>query len=258
MRRALVTGVSRGIGKAVAEMLLADGWSVLGVSRTAPSKFMPRLHWWQWDVSGEIDPMLAADVSRHLSDAPLDAVIHCAAIRGPHGPLLENDPAEWVEAVNTNLLGTFRVVKATLPALQQSEDGRILLFSGGGAFNASPEYSAYATAKGGVVSLMETLAEELRASTVTVNAVAPGPIPTTIHGDNPLPDDGGAGMATAIACVRHLLSSHTRGLTGRTVSAVHDDWASISPATVHAVNASPMGTRTRHTIQQVARMRGVA
>lgn len=247
MRRVLVTGVSRGIGRAVAEMLLSEGWSVEGISRTDPAIVAEGFWWRQWDVS---TPMWTLN-------GPYEALIHCAAIRGPHGPLIENDPAAWIEAVNTNLLGTYRVVRAALPALQQSEDGRILLFSGGGAFNASPEYSAYATAKGGVISLMETLAEELKGTRVTCNAVAPGPIPTTIHGDNPLPDDGGAAMNTAVECVRHLLSPEARGLTGKTVSAVWDMWHEIDQTNVQAINDAPDGTRMRRYIHTTSDQRRV-
>lgn len=249
MRRALVTGASRGIGRAIAEMLLAEGWEVYGVSRSEPGIAHERFLWVEWDLS---DPWRVAAFSSHT----IDALIHCAGIRGPYGPLTENDPGAWVRTIETNLLGTYRVVRAALPRLRQSEDARILLCSGGGAFSPEPNYSAYAVTKGATVALMETLAEELRDSSVSINCLAPGFIKTHIHDNTPDADrvEREGAMGDVLGCVRHLLSPATRGLTGRTVAAQFDDWAHLTPWTVPAVMQGPMGTRTRHTIEQCQRL----
>lgn len=251
MRRALVTGVSRGIGLEVARMLLSEGWSVYGVSRTAsPLCGTPGFWGFERDVAQfKQMPMWAAH-------RPLDALVHCAAIQGPAGPLEANTPTAWAKTVMTNLVGTSRVVQTCLPWLHRSDDARVLLFSGGGAFNPRPNHSAYAASKAGVVSLMETLADELRHSTVAVNCVAPGYVPTAIHGPDARPD-GGEAMREAVACVRHLLSPAAYGLSGKTISAPHDAWRDINPMTVARVNASVMGTRSRHPIALVGARRGV-
>lgn len=246
-RRALVTGASHGIGRAVAEMLLSEGWFVMGVSRTDLE--IDRVVWWKANVAeyAEVEPL------RHCL---FDAVIHCAAEQGPVGALQTSSPREWRQAVETNLIGTYNVVRAALPALLTASDGRILLFSGGGAFNARPGYSAYAASKAGVVSLMETLAAELRDTDVTVNCVSPGFVHTGFDPHAaalPFDPDGSRAMARAVACVRHLLDPATRGLTGRTISAEFDDWENLSGLDrVRAVNDSTMGTRHRVPIQRVA------
>lgn len=249
VKRALVTGCSRGIGRAVSEMLLGEGWFVFGASRTPSPLVHERFLDSRWDVGGYFAP--APDA--HFPGG-LDALVHCAAIQGPVGPLSDNDPQAWLDTIRVNLMGTYITVALCLPHLLKSDDGRILLFSGGGAFDARPFHTAYAASKAGVVSLMESLADELRDTTVTVNCVAPGRVPTGIH-EPPLPDDGGEAMALAVSCVRHLLSPATRGLSGKTVSAPFDDWPHIDPLTVARVNASAMGTRKREPIALVGRLR---
>lgn len=251
MKTALVTGASSGIGKAVTLALLDQGWTVYGLSRTDPGidhdRFM-RLY---------ADLYLPSEVDlagRWLQRPGLDAVVHCAAVQGPVGPLRDSEPSEWQACIQVNLVGAYELVRATLPALerraQQTGDSRILLFSGGGSFSPRPDYSAYAVAKAGVVSLMETLAVELDGSGITVNCVAPGFVPTPMTGheeDGPSPE-----KEQAVACVLRLLAPQTRGLTGKTISAPYDDWESINPLTVDGLNASPQGTRTRTLVSIVS------
>lgn len=259
-RLAVVTGVSRGIGHAIAEMLLAEGWGVVGLSRTAPPP-MEGLYWFEWDAKfGE--PIEDIFVSNGIES--IDALIHCAGSQEPVGPVETSDPDDWVDAIDVNLIGTYTVVRATLSSLKRSEDARILLFSGGGAFSARPNYSAYAVAKAGTVALMEALSGELP-SNITINCVAPGFVPTGIHAPTLAAGIETVGVAEyrhatqtpngemerAVACVRHLLSNSARGLTGKTISAPYDDWQSIMPWTVDALNASKAGTRTRHGIARL-------
>jgi len=265
MRSAIVTGCSKGIGRGVTEMLLAEGWEVLGISRTMPDAFATehRFSFLAWDLGQdpadyEQPKYLTGPGPYHPSDVlngygTVDALIHCAGIRGPFGPFLDNDPEAWGKTIETNLLGTLRILRASLPLLQRSEDGRILLFSGGGAFAPEPGFSAYACTKAATIALMETIAVELAGSSVTVNAVAPGFVATGIHQGTPHDgkSDGGEALGRAVACVRHLLSPATRGLNGRTVSAVYDDWSHLTPMTVPLVVNSHAGTRTRFKIQML-------
>lgn len=252
MKRVVVTGASRGIGQAVARALWADGWDVVGVSRTQPEPIATsRYRWIKADVAK------LAQVQRVFKtlNCAVDAVVHCAGIREPRRRVLAGaHPDEWQRIVATNLFGAHHVVYAALPSLAHSTDARILLFSGGGAFDPAPGYSAYAASKAGIVSLMETTAIELAPIGVAINCVAPGYIATGMHDEQTLKvrgTDTAEALATAVECIRHLLSRETCGLTGRTVSAQWDDWQSLDQLTVDAVNASPLGTRTRALIQGV-------
>lgn len=248
MKSALVTGVSSGIGQAVARALLADGWIVRGCSRTMPLGLEhDRFLWEPLDVAARA----AADqLEALLRFRTLDALVHCAGSQEPVGTVADTHPDAWAEGVQTNLIGAYRVAYAALPAIQRNGGGRILLFSGGGAFGARPYYSCYAASKAGTVALAESLAAELAGSGVTVNCVAPGFVPTPIHAPSeaaglPVLEAAGGEMERAVACVLHLLSDDAEGLTGKSVSAVYDDWRGITRDRVAALNASEVWTRTR-------------
>lgn len=262
-RHALVTGCSRGIGLAVTEALLGDGWRVYGAARTAPAIEHPGFHFVETDVAAlESVERLRAAIEADLDGRPLDAVIHCAVVQNPVGPLEETDPLEWAQSIQIGLVGSYNVVRLLLPQMHGSRDGRILLFAGGGAFSPRARFSAYACAKAGVVRLAETLAEELKGTSVSVNCIAPGFVPTPIHEttlqagrrlagveyDRVIRDvayDDGSRLAQVVACIRHLLSPSTRGLSGKTVAAQFDDWEHLTPFTVPEVMSSDLWTARR-------------
>lgn len=251
MKRALVSGCSRGIGRAVTLALLKDGWWVLGLSRSAPDFY--RDSPWTNDVKDIRFVWESCDLqyeNRTLFPlhrfAPLDALVHCAAVRGPVGEPLNVERGAFEDCIGTNLIGTFHALQIALPHLRKSDDGRALLFAGGGAFNPLPGYSAYAASKAGVVSLMETVAAELEQTRVTVNCISPGYVPTSMTEgeDRPSPQ-----MDRAVACVLHMLGPATTGLTGKSISAEYDDWALIGPENVESLNLSNLGTRHRYLIR---------
>ncbi|MGE3268848.1 MAG: SDR family NAD(P)-dependent oxidoreductase [Chloroflexota bacterium] len=262
-RHVLVTGCSRGIGLAVTRALLGEGWRVYGAARSAPTIDHPRFQFVEADVAdlASVEQMRSA-IAADLDGAPLDALIHCAVVQNPVGPLEETAPDEWAHAIQVGLIGSYNVVRLLLPYLHLSHDGRILLFAGGGAFSPRPRFSAYACAKAGVVRLAETLAEELQDSTVTINCVAPGFVPTPIHETTlqagPLlagPEyervirdvahDDGSRLAQVVACIHHLLSPSSRGLSGKTIAAQFDNWEHLTPFTVPEVMATDIWTARR-------------
>ena len=262
-RHALVTGCSRGIGLAVTEALLGDGWRVYGAARTAPAVAHPEFRFVETDVAALTSVEHLRDtIEADLAGRPLDAVIHCAVVQTPVGPLGETDPEEWAASIQIGLVGAYNVVRMMLTSLHASRDGRILLFAGGGAFSPRARFSAYACAKAGVVRLAETLAEELKGTSVTVNCIAPGFVPTPIHettlqagrrlaGDEydrvvrDIAYDDGSRLAQVVDCIRHLLSPSTRGLSGKTVAAQFDDWEYLTPFTVPEIMATELWTARR-------------
>jgi 3-oxoacyl-[acyl-carrier protein] reductase len=181
-------------------------------------------------------------VSAALASWPrVDVLINNAAIQGPIGPLVRNDWAAWVTTLQVNLITPTALCRQVVPWMTTQGSGSIINISGGGATAARPNYSAYATAKAGLVRLSETLAEELRPHGVRVNCVAPGAMATDMLGATAEsgPDvagakeyevatrvlrDGETAMRRATSLCLFLASPASSGVTGKLISAVWDPW----------------------------------
>ena len=126
------------------------------------------------------DPRACADVAEPAGE--VTALVNNAAITGPVGPL-ETQRLGRVDAGDpTNLFGTVLMCRAVLAGMRERGYGKIVNLSGGGATGPRPNFSAYATAKAGVVRFTETLARELD-GTIDVNAIAPGALNTGMLDD---------------------------------------------------------------------------
>ncbi len=185
-RVALVTGGSGGIGRVVSLRLAKDGFIVVlnyagnaekaeQVANEIKSADGQTLII-QADVSNE------ADVERMFKQivdtfGRIDVVVHTAGIM-PVMTIAETDVAVFDRIISTNLRGTLIVFKHS--AKHVSEGGRIMAFSSSVIAKSFPTYGPYIASKAGVEGLMHVLTNELRGRNITVNAVAPGPIPTEL------------------------------------------------------------------------------
>ena len=256
-RGAIVTGASRGLGREIAEAFVRAGASVLLVARGAAALEGAGAELER--VAGRGGPqvtVMAADVSEPEACAAVaerarallpdfGILVNNAGVYGPIGRLEDVDWAAWVEAMRINLFGTALMCRAVIPLLRARGSGKIVNLSGGGATAPLPRFTAYAAAKAAVVRLTETLAEEVRAARIDVNAIAPGALNTRLLDEvlaaGPAAageafyqralrqrEEGGVPLARAAALALFLASPASDGITGRLLSAVWDDWAALA------------------------------
>jgi NAD(P)-dependent dehydrogenase (short-subunit alcohol dehydrogenase family) len=269
-RTAVVTGASRGLGRAIAARFVAAGAEVLLTARdlsalqesaaearrAGPGRVLT--------MAGDASDPAAAAAAVARAEAELGGVtvlVNNAGVYGPIGPVEDNDWAEWTQALAINLLGTVAFCRAAVPGMRRRGYGKIVNLSGGGATAPLPRFSAYAASKAAVVRFTETLAEELKDARVDVNAIAPGALNTRLLDEvlaagpdrtgaafyeraRKQRDDGGAPLEKGAALAVFLASAASDGISGRLLSAVWDDWARL-PERRAALESSDVYTLRR-------------
>lgn len=173
-RVVLVTGGSRGIGRATAERFVALGDKVaVTYNTTAPSGDFLAV---QCDVTQESHVERAfTEVEEKLG--PVEVLVSNAGIT-KDGLLLRMKEADFVDVVDANLTGAFRVAKRATQSMLRARRGRIILVSSVVGLLGQAGQANYAASKAGLVGFARSLARELGSRNITVNVVAPGPVDT--------------------------------------------------------------------------------
>ena len=197
----IVTGASKGIGRGIARVFANQGAKVLVVARdgAAAEKVAAEIGNGAKGFSADVADW---DGAQAMAKAAADAFggidILCAnAGVYPQTKLEEMDPSEWDLVMGTNLKGNFLSVKACLPWLKKSGEGRVILTSSvTGPVTGFPGWAHYGASKSGQLGFMRTACIELAKYGITVNAVLPGNIIT--EGLEGLGEDYLKTMATSI------------------------------------------------------------
>ena len=186
---ALVTGGGRGIGRAIALELAQEGCDVAVVARTSEEIEQVAS---EVQTAGRRSIAVTCDLSdgaaivrAHVAVTqalgPITILINNAGVVGPIGQIETIDADRWVEAIEINLIGAFRWLRVCVPSMLEQKWGRIINISTGAATGTGMEHSsAYSTSKAGLEMLTLNSAAELQGRGVTVNAVRPGTVDTSM------------------------------------------------------------------------------
>ncbi|RUO31726.1 3-oxoacyl-ACP reductase [Aliidiomarina sedimenti] len=179
---ALVTGASRGIGRAVAEALAEQGAFVVGTATSEKGAQAISDYLGEKGTGMVLNVADAASVEQVISEIQkvhggLDILVNNAGITKDN-LLMRMKEDDWNEVLNTNLTSVFRTCKAVMRGMMKKRNGRIINIGSVVGTTGNPGQANYCAAKAGLVGFTKSLAKEIAARGVTVNAVAPGFIDT--------------------------------------------------------------------------------
>jgi NAD(P)-dependent dehydrogenase (short-subunit alcohol dehydrogenase family) len=197
----VVTGGSRGIGRAAAKLSGARGWSVavnyLGNAGAAGETIADIERVGGRAIAVQGDVAVEADIVRLFDAAekafgPVDALVNNAGILGPAMPLVDMTVERMKRIFDTNVLGSYLAAREAARRMARSRGGRggviINLSSAAARLGAPNEFVDYAGSKGAMDSMTAGLAKELGPEGIRVNAIRPGMIDTEIHASGGKPD----------------------------------------------------------------------
>jgi NAD(P)-dependent dehydrogenase (short-subunit alcohol dehydrogenase family) len=237
----LITGGSSGIGKYLAEALSKKN-TIITCSRSNKKLFFTKKNInitnYFCDISNENSVI---NFAKELKIKKIDVIINCAGTYGGIGKFYNIEFNSWKKAIETNFFGIYLICKHFLKFFKKSKIKKIINFSGGGAFNAFPNYSSYATSKAAVVRFTETIAVELKSKKISANCIAPGFVATNIHKETIRSGPQKSGkkfynttlknlksnstpLEKIYKCVNFLISKKAKLLNGKTISVNFDPW----------------------------------
>jgi len=231
-RVALVTGGSRGIGRAIVRTLAADGWSVAftwrereAEARRLAEELGAAARPFRFDLLDRARPgSLIVEVEEQVG--PIAGLVNNAGVRRD-GLLAALPDAAWEELIDANLGGVFRCCRAVIPRMMSRRAGAIVNISSLTAVHGLAGQAAYGAAKAGILGLTRSLAREVGSRGIRINTVIPGFVPTEMVADV-TPDmvkalrasevlPGGVTADSVAGAVAFLLSDRAASMTGQTL-----------------------------------------
>lgn len=192
---AVITGAGKGIGRAVAEALAAEGVHLGLIARTASDleslsgelkeKYGVNVFVQAADVSARTE-IEAAVQALHEQLGAIDILINNAGIAS-FGKLVDMDPEEWERIIRVNLMGAYYTTRAALPFMIEQNSGNILNVASTAGERGFATGSAYCASKAALISMSEALMQEVRKSNIRVVTLNPSTVNTELATNNNLP-----------------------------------------------------------------------
>ena len=243
-KTAIITGASRGIGKAIAQRFFEEGADIFPVARnrvvlakmmsdTQKKRPSREITGRLCDVSQEREVKALFDIIK-LNGKKVNILVNTAGIAEPYAPIFKSEFSEWKKVFETNVFGTFLMMKYAIIQMRENKAGKIINFSGGG--DGLEGFSAYSASKVAIVRLTETVAKEIKPFGIDINVIAPGPLKTRLFNEMffseeflkskkapPITGD----IQKPVELALFLASDKSNGLSGKFLSANWDNWSKI-------------------------------
>ena len=221
---ALITGASKGIGRAISDLLIEQGQSVIGIARSPNPTFKGKL--FLADLS---DATSRSQVFKEIAQSfPIDRLVNNIGFNQLQG-LADITAQNYQKIIDLNLTLALELTQAVLPSMLALGQGRVVNIASRSMLGRKNS-SVYAAAKAGLVGFTKSWAIELAPSSITVNCVAPGPIETEMFNrNNPMGSPGRKSMMDSIpmnrlgdprevaSAVVYFLSKGASFTTGQTI-----------------------------------------
>ena len=221
---ALITGASKGIGRAISDLLIEQGQSVIGIARNPDPTFKGKL--FLADLS---DTASRSQVFKEIAQSfPIDRLVNNIGFNQLQG-LADITAQNYQKIIDLNLTLALELTQAVLPSMLALGQGRVVNIASRSMLGRKNS-SVYAAAKAGLVGFTKSWAIELAPSSITVNCVAPGPIETEMFNrNNPIGSPGRKSMMDSIpmnrlgdprevaSAVVYFLSKDASFTTGQTI-----------------------------------------
>lgn len=188
-RLAVITGASRGIGRAVALGMAAEGAHVILVARTVGAleevddeirKVGGKATLVPLDITdGDAIDRLGASVFERWGK--LDIMVANAGTLGVLTPLSHLDPKDWDQTLALNVTANWRMIRSFEPLLKRSDAGRAVFVTSGAAHKCRPYWGPYAITKAALDTMMKTWAAECEKTSIRINSISPGPVRTAMR-----------------------------------------------------------------------------
>lgn len=222
-QKVLITGASRGLGAALAEVLAARGASVALVARNEGplNEVVDRIRARGGQAFGIVADVADKDSTHRISGQAaavlghVDVLIHNASTLGPVPlrPLLDTDCESLAEVLETNVVGPFRLTKAIVGPMVLRRRGTVLFISSDAAVEGYPTWGSYGASKAAADQLARVLAAELKDAGVRVFSADPGEMDTQMHRDA-IPDADPSTLARPQAVAELLVTALESARTG--------------------------------------------
>ena len=266
-KTALIIGAGGGIGSVIVKSFIEIDYHVTACVRdkSLTENQLKGINYVDVDITDEISIKKVFKSHILVFNSSPDVVINAAGVQGDISPLWEGDSDSWIDAIQSNLIGSYFISKHSVKnSIQYHRSVSIIMFAGGGSAYARPNFSAYGVSKTGVLRLVETLFKELELkgldNLIQINAIAPGAVDTPMidkiinagvetSGERAIKEamdvKKGKGCPpdmAAMLCI-FLASSESNGINGRLIH-VREDYKKYAK-NADIINTSEMGLLRR-------------